>query len=107
MRQEADGVRCSRRCEGVDMSNRHGEDTVVNEAASAIVERFRAQGRETEAVVVVVLFKTAGDQRDFHIGQTIEADSEAGADELFCECAGRLNIAATAVARGYRSRGKK
>jgi hypothetical protein len=93
-----------------DKGKREGENAVINEAAAALADRFKADGREVDAVVVVVLFKLRGDQRDFHIGQTIEVEGEvngeAAADELFCECAGRLNMEATKVARKYRSRRK-
>jgi hypothetical protein len=85
------------------MSNRENEAHIVNQNAEALIERFKAEGREVEAVVTVVLFKTPGDRRDFHVAQSIDANSEAEANELFCECASRLNDEAVKVVRKRRS----
>ena len=78
------------------------EDKIVNDTADAIFDQFEAEGRKVEAVVVVVLFETPGDQRDFHVAQHIDADDQAAADELFCECAGRLSEVAVRVAHKHR-----
>ena len=75
------------------------EDKIVNDTAEAIFDRFKAEGRKVEAVVTVVLFKTPGDMRDFHVAQYIGDEvNGAEADELFCECATRLYDAAVEVA---------
>ena len=77
------------------MSNRENEAHIVNQNAEALIERFKAEGREVEAVVTVVLFKTSGDRRDFHVAQNI--------DDATNECAARLNNEAVKVARKHRS----
>lgn len=83
------------------MTDRESESRIVNESAEAICDRFKSEGREVDAVVIVVLFKTPGEQRVYHVAQSIDAADEAAADELFCECAGRLNELAVKVAQKH------
>jgi len=80
------------------------EDAIINAAHADLTDRLKAAGRETESIVTIVLFKSAAGERDYHIAQLIDSESPDGHDELFCESAGRLSMAAQEVAAKHTER---
>lgn len=78
------------------------ESRIINELHAQFFERFKVDGCEVESVVTVVLFKSTTDQRTYHIAQAVADDAQDVPGELFCESAGRLEMAAHEVAAKRR-----
>lgn len=77
---------------------------VMKDLLKQAFEGFKAEGKEAESVLIVVLFKSDNDQRSFQISHAISDDGgHTGPEELFCESAGRLNEEAYEIATKARS----